>query len=121
MEILSLVLNALLGGSLIVTLVTIRPTRKKAFAEAKASELDNVQEVIGIWRQAVENLKVELADSRQKNEAMNASMQKEIESLRKAVARLTTINNRMVKLLDKITPENLDSMVEQIKKIHDEG
>jgi len=114
-------LNAILGGSLLVTLFTLRSTRKKANSEAKAKELDNVQEAITIWRNMAENLKKELEDSRQKYYDTNAKMQKEVEGLRRAVSRLTTVNNKMVKLLDKITPENLDSMVEQIKKIHNES
>jgi predicted nucleic acid-binding Zn-ribbon protein len=121
MEYVSMILNALLGGSLIVTLVTLRPARRKANAEAKASDLDNIQEIIGIWKKAVEDLKVELAETRERHESLNESMQRELEGLRRAVARLTNVNNRMVKLLDKITPENLEAMVEQIKQIHNEG
>lgn len=117
MELISLVLNAVLGGGLLVTLFTLRSTRKKASEEAKASELDNVQDAIAIWRETAETLQKELEQSRERHQ----SVQKEIESLRRAVTRLTSVNNKMVKLLDKITPENLDSMVEQIKKIHNEN
>ncbi len=114
MEHLNLILNLIFGGGLIVSLVTLRATKKKATAEAKASELDNVQEAITIWRLMAENLRKELETSRVNYEEMN----KQVDGLRKAVTRLTNVNNRMVKLLDKITPENLESMVEQIKKIH---
>lgn len=117
MELVSLILNLALGGSLIGTLFTLRATKKKAGEEAKASELDNVQDAISIWRQTAEKLQKELEQSGERHQ----SVQKEIESLRRAVTRLTTVNNKMVKLLDKITPENLDSMVEQIKQIHNEN
>lgn len=119
MELISLILNLALSGGLIVTLVTLRSTRLKAKAEAKGSELDNVQEAITIWREMAENLKCELEASRKKYEESTEQMQKEVESLRLAIGRLTSVNNKMVKLLDKITPENLESMVEQIKKIHE--
>ncbi len=121
MELVSLILNLVLGGGLIGSLVTLRAKKKKASAEAKASELDNVQEAITIWREMAENLRKELEASRKENELVTEQMRKEVESLRRAVSRLTSVNNKMVKLLDKITPENLDSMVEQIKKIHNEN
>ncbi len=120
MELVSLILNAILGGSLVVTLVTLRSTKKKASAEAKASELDNVQEAISIWREMAENLKKELEESRGENELLAEKMHREMETLRKAVARLTNINNKIVRLLDKITPENLEEMVRHIKTIHNE-
>ena len=40
-QIILLVANAILGGTLIVTLVTLRAKRKKANEEAKAAELEN--------------------------------------------------------------------------------
>lgn len=107
----------LLGGGIIGRFLTLKYTRQKAKADAKSSELDNVQEAITIWREMAASLKKEISELSHKNE----SMQKELEGLRRAVNRLSSINNRMVKLLDKITPENLETMVEQIKKIHDEG
>lgn len=117
MEHLSLILNLLFGGGFIASLVTLRAQKKKATADAKASELDNVHEAITIWREMAENLRKELETSRTNYEEMS----KQVDGLRKAVARLTNVNNKMVKLLDKITPENLDSMVEQIKDIHNEN
>lgn len=120
MEIVSLILNALLGGGLLVTLVTLRATKNKANADAKGSELDNVQEAITIWREMSKKLHEELTVSREESEQMAIQMHKEIESLRRAVSRLTSVNNKMVKLLDKITPENLNDMVKKIKDIHDE-
>lgn len=117
MEIISLIANVLFGGGLIVTLLTLRSTKKKAGAEAKSKELDNVQEAITIWREMAESLKLELQSSRENY----AEMTKQVERLKCAVTRLTTVNNKMVKLLDKITPDNLDSMVKEIKKIHDEN
>ena len=42
-----------------------------------------------------------------------------MEANRKELTRLTNINSKMVKLLDKITPENLSEMVETIKRLHE--
>lgn len=116
-KILSLILNGLLGSGFVITLFTLRPIKRKAKADATGSELDNVQEAITIWREMAEKMHKELEEAKERNEKMF----KELESLRRAVSRLTTVNNKMVKLLDKITPENLDSMIEQIKQIHNEN
>lgn len=119
MSIVSMVLNALLFSGLIVTLLTLRATKRKANAEAKravaeavTTELQNVESAIKIWR--------DLADAMcQKYEIIleqNKAISDEVEQLRKQVSRLAVINNKIVKLLDKITPENLESMIEKIKQ-----
>ena len=108
----SLILNFVLGGGLIVTLVTLRSQKiqaaanaQKAIAEARADELKNVETAIKIWREMAESL----AD---KYDVVAV----QVENLTKEVARLNSINSRIVKLLDKLTPENMDKIVEQIKK-----
>lgn len=117
MELLSLGLNVLFGGGFITSLISSRNQRKKLSAEARGQELDNVQEAIAIWRNMASELRKELEASRQSYEAMS----KQVETLKRAVSRLTTVNNKMVKLLDKITPDNLESMVSEIKKLHNEN
>ena len=104
-EIISLVLNLLLGSGLIVTLVTLKSTIKKAEAEAKASEIGNVDSVAKMWR--------ELAEKMEK-QYMNVNEQ--VDKLSKEVSRLRAINSKIVRLLDRITPENLVDMVEKIKQ-----
>ena len=46
-------------------------------------------------------------------------MAESLAAIKKELTRLTNINTKMVKLLDKITPENLSEMVETIKKLHE--
>ena len=48
-EILSVVLNAVLGGGLIVSLVTLRSVRRKAAAESKKAELENAEQPALSW------------------------------------------------------------------------
>lgn len=114
-SIISVFLNLVFGGGFLVSLVTLKASRKKADAEVKTTELDNVQEAVKIWREMAESLKSELESYK----ANQNNMTMQLEGLRKEVAKLSSINNKMVKLLDKITPENLEQMVEQIKKIHE--
>lgn len=70
--IISTVLNLLLGGSLIVTLVTLRSQIAKAKEEAKGLAIDNDKKI-----------------SEMVNEYFVEPLKKEITSLRKQMSRLT--------------------------------
>jgi len=66
LQLISLVLNLIFGGGFLVTLVTLRSERKKADAQAKASELDNVEHASEILMDnIVKPLKKELNEIRQ--------------------------------------------------------
>ncbi len=128
----SSILIALIGvvsGGGIGYFFTINATRKEAMAKAdkaegevKTNELDNVQEAIKIWREMAESLKAERDEYKQSYlevQKHNSDMADQLTAIRKELTRLTNINSKMVKLLDKITPENLSEMVETIKKLHE--
>lgn len=117
MELVSLILNLVLGGGLVVTLFTLSSIKKKAAAEAKNSEVGSMRNIIAVWKTAVDDLRGELEEARQVRE----QQQKEIEGLRRAVGRLTSVNGKILKLLDKIKPENVEEIREEIKKMHHEA
>lgn len=121
-------ISAVFGGGL-GYVFTIKAIRKEAMAKAdkvesevKTNELDNVQEAIKIWREMAESLKGERDEYKQSYievQKHNSDMAEQMDAIRKELTRLTNINSKMVKLLDKITPENLSEMVETIKKLHE--
>lgn len=118
-EWVSLLLNIFLGGGLLVTLVTLRQTKQKAgaeaekaIAEARADEIKNVDAAIMIWRKLAEDMSDKYNDMSIKCEALSRS----VENLTAEVSRLRLTSNRIVRLLDKITPENLEHVVAEIKK-----
>ena len=60
-EIIRIIIEAVLGGTLIVTLVTLRSTKKKASEEAKSMKIDNNKKLIdGFNEYIVEPLKKEV-------------------------------------------------------------
>lgn len=60
-EIIRLVIEAALGGTLVVTLVTLRSTKKKASEEARGLEIDNNKRLMdGFNEYIVEPLKKEV-------------------------------------------------------------
>lgn len=118
-EWVSLLLNIFLGGGLLVTVVTLRQTKLKARAEAdkavheaRADEIKNVDAAILIWRNLAEDMSDKYSDMSLKCEALSLSVDK----LSKEVNQLRLINNRIIRLLDKITPENLEHVVAEIKQ-----
>jgi redox-regulated HSP33 family molecular chaperone len=107
-----------LGGGFLITILTLRAQRKKANAEAKgadalaeSTELDNVTKAITIWREMAENMSKELADSRAKYDEVTSLVKK----LQSSVDKLNCTNQKILKLLDKISHENLESTVAEIK------
>jgi chromosome segregation ATPase len=115
----TVIIQYLFGGAAISALssvITLKATRKQAEANARGSELDNVQEAVKIWRELAESFKTDLDQARKDN----ADITCQIESLRKEVAKLSNVLNRVLKLLDKITPDNIETTVNEIRnEIHD--
>lgn len=116
-EIISPILNVVLGSGLIVTFITLRATRREAYANAqkaeagaKTSEIDNADAVAKMWRTLAEDM----------SERQN-KLAEQVDVLSLEVRRLKNATNRVVRLLDRITPDNLSEMIEKIKQeINDE-
>ncbi len=116
-EIVSVLLNLVLVPSLIIAVATLRSTRKKAAADAekaeaetKKSELENVESAISIWRQLAEEM-----------EGRQRELSRQVDVLSTEVKRLKNATNRVARLLDKITAENMAETVQQIRdEIRDE-
>lgn len=117
-SIISIVLNALFGGGMLFQFMTLRAQKNKASAEAEgakalaeSTELSNTETAIKIWREMAQQLKTELQDSGSRY----AEVAKQVEDLRKEVNKLTAASNKILKMLDKITHDNLEKVVAQIK------
>ena len=76
-EIIRIIIEAVLGGTLIVTLVTLRSTKKKASEEAKSMEIDNNKKLIhGFNEYIVEPLKKEVNGLRKDVRRLNRAIEK---------------------------------------------
>lgn len=76
-EIVSLVLNALFVSGGIVTLVTVRSTRRKANAEAKSKEIENEEKAAQVVIDyVVEPLKKEISALRRDVRKLNRAIDK---------------------------------------------
>lgn len=70
------------------SLVTWLFSRKKQQAETKASELDNVEKAVEIWRKMAEDLKAEIRENREENNKLRQQLEtqdEQIKSLRKTM------------------------------------
>jgi methyl-accepting chemotaxis protein len=127
MELISLLLNLLLGGGLIVTVATLKGQKKQVEATAEGSELDNVSKAIAIWQQSAEasekraqaaEERAQAAEERSQNTADKyAGLADEVSQLRGEVKKLTTTNNRIIKILDSINHDNLEQKKQEAKDI----
>ena len=65
MEVIRMVIEAVLGGTLLVTITTLKASRKKAIEEARRSTIDNDKELmISFHKFIIEPLKKEVYDLR---------------------------------------------------------
>jgi uncharacterized coiled-coil protein SlyX len=127
----SSLLSALLGGGL-VNIINRKAQKRKADSDAKnsealaeGSELNNVEKAIKIWREMAECLKlqnseqasvitalqIEIGEQRKSREELT----KQIEILSNKVNKLNTTSNKILKMLNSVTHENLDAMVAKMK------
>ena len=77
---------------------------EKAAAEARADEIKNVEAAIKIWREIAEDMSSKYTE-----------VSEQVANLSKEVTRLTKASNKIARMLDKITPENIEQAVEEIK------
>lgn len=126
MQILSMALNAILGGGLLLTFLTLRSYKKKSEGEAaqataqakvverqaEESEIDNVQKVATMWRELSEKLDQKL----QSRDEQLEQLQKGMNELQMEIKNLRNITARIARSLDKIDAKNYETIVAQIKE-----
>jgi len=124
-QVLSLILNLLFGGGLILTLITLRSFKLKSQGEANqataqaevvrqqadSAEIDNVDKMVKMWREQAETFE----NKWKTNEEQMTSLAETVGELKGEVRRLVSINTKIVKSLDKINADNYEKIIEQIK------
>jgi len=127
LSIISLILNLVLGGGFLVTIMTIRSIKNKANAEAKGadaiaegSELDNVTKAIAIWRESAEasegRYKILLANYTAISDEMKGVVT-QMGELEATVKQLTATNKQILKILNSINHDNLEQKKLEAKEI----
>lgn len=122
---LSLILNLLFGGGLVLTLITLRSFKLKSQGEALqataqadvveqqavSAEIDNVEKIAKMWREQAEVFEKKWKST----EERIGKFAETVEELRGEVKRLVNVNTKIVKALDKINADNYEKIIEQIK------
>lgn len=105
-------INIVLGiVAIILAAFTIRSQIRKLKADADSVEIGNIRKLIATWEESANKFKKKADEA----EARESKVLEEVNSLRREVIKLTNIQRKIVTLLDKITPENLEHVVQQIK------
>ena len=98
-EVLNIIIGFLTGGG-IVTVITLPAVIKKARAEARAAEIDNVKQAVETWK--------EISNERQEE---NSELKKEIEEKDKKIDDLYVINSQWRDKYNDKCEENSDLKV----------
>jgi uncharacterized coiled-coil DUF342 family protein len=105
-------INVALGiVAVILAAFTIRSQIRKTKADADSVEIGNIRNLITTWEESANKFKKKADEA----EARESKVLAEVDSLRREVIKLTNIQKKIVTLLDKITHENLETVVRQIK------
>lgn len=99
-------------STVITAVVTWLFAKKKSMAETRLllaksqkTELETIEDAVKIWRELAEDLKKEV----QRLSADNKALKTE-------VGRLLVINNLILEALDRITKDNIETIVKELKK-----
>jgi hypothetical protein len=137
-ELLSLVLNFILGGSGLVMLFSIRSMKKKAEgdasqsvaqakvveAEAEGKQIENMLKIAEAWENQTAALEQRLQLKDEQSIELSkqvAALSEQVNKLTKEVTGLRKQTTRMIELIDIITPDNLDEIKLKIKKLHEDN
>ncbi|MFA5450598.1 MAG: hypothetical protein WC231_01180 [Dehalococcoidales bacterium] len=107
---ISLILNAILGGGFITTVVMLRSQRRQAMAVAGASEIENVQKVAQIWRESLEERERYFKTEMEVLHEKIAGMQTTVRSLQ-------STNRQILKILKEINHDNLVQKKEEAERL----
>lgn len=112
---ISLVINLIFGGGLLVTLVTLKAQKQQAEATAKSTEvqaegneIDNVDKVAKMWREYAEASEQRYQLTIDKMSTEMSAMHQRMADMEGTIKKLTTTNNQILKIVRDINHENLD-------------
>lgn len=117
-EIISLALNVLFGGGLWLSLVQIKQIREQKDEEIRRLKVDTKQVVVDIERTEIQNIENLARMWREQAELLERkldAMQTKIDKLEGDLLKMNKLNNKIYKLLDKVSRENWEQLVEQVK------
>ena len=117
-EVISLILNVLFGGGLWLSLIQIKQIKeqkdeeirrlkadtKQVAVDTEKTEIQNIENLARMWREQAELLEKKLD-----------AMQGKIDKLEYNLLKMNILNNKIYRLLDKVSRENWEQLVEQVK------
>ncbi len=118
-EIISLILNILFGGGLWLSLVQIKQIREQKDEEIRRLKVDTKQVVVDIERTEIQNIENLARMWREQAELLERkldAMQTKIDKLEGDLIKMNKLNNKIYKLLDKVSRENWEQLIEQAKE-----
>ena len=104
---MDILITSIIGAfsTFVVSFITWFFARRKNDAEAKGTELDNVEKAIAVWREMAESLELKLKeslDSQEKQREMNGLLQQELSEIKRQVKLLLCENEKLKRMVSDI-------------------
>lgn len=135
-ELISLIANIVFGSGFL-GILTVKAFIKKADGDASQSvaqgkviqaqaenqQIENMTKIAEVWKEQTTALEERLKYKEEQHDLICTQITElsaKVESLTKEVASWRILTQKMVILIDKVTPDNLEETKQTIKKLHDE-
>lgn len=117
LQIISLLANLLFGTGFIVTIVTLRQTRRKATTDVEKGSVELVGATVNTMIESVNSLMEQnkhLQEQIQNKQVDNEKLQQQVTRLDQKLSCLIRTNREVIKLLEKIgTDEHIINMLKE--------
>lgn len=100
---------------IVAFLLGMRRTR----AEVKKTEIEALKGALEIWQKTVDELRLEIEQLKGNNAVLQGeiiSLRDDNGKLRCEISRLRYLNNRIIKLIENLTPHNFEQVTQEIKQ-----
>ena len=118
--IVSLVINLLLSGELVVSMVTLKSLKKKAEEEAESAELGNIDTAVETWKKIVDSLQEQIDRLLEQRASDAAKMESLSEQVKQQNATIEELKEQVASMEMKVKSVNrLEKTIARYEKLMD--
>ena len=118
--IVSLVINLLLSGELVVSMVTLKSLKKKAEEEAESAELGNINTAVETWKKIVDSLQEQIDRLLEQRASDAAKIESLSEQVKQQNAHIEELKEQVSSMEMKVKSVNrLEKTISRYEKLLD--
>jgi septal ring factor EnvC (AmiA/AmiB activator) len=119
-EIISLILNLVLGGGFLVTIVTLKQTKQKAQLDIQEGNVRLINTSVKDMLASINSLTEqnnELVERLIRSERTNKCFAKKITVLEKKLQSFIVISEQLIRVFEKVSPQMLEKEISELKEL----